>query len=323
MAIVSGTGTRYAYEGLRERLHNNIFNISPQATPFSSAVGTGPKAQQTLEEWQTHSLAAADGTNAQIEGNETSFATPTSTVRVGNQTQILNKSVIISDTVEVVDKAGRKSQLAYEIMLRGKEIRRDWETVLLRSQAGVAGNTSTARTLAALPAWVKTNTSTNTGGADPVYTSGVPAASRTDGTQRAFTETITKVVLQSGFDEGAELSTIMVGAFNKQVFSGFEGEVTRNFDQSNVSPSPTAVIASADVYVGDFDILKVIPNRFQRARDAWFLDFSMLEIRFLRSLRVKKLGKSGDAEKRLMVMEATLVVKQEAGLGLVADLTVS
>ena len=92
---------------------------------------------------------------------------------------------------------------------------------------------------------------------------------------------------------------------------------------SNVSPSPTAIIASADVYVSDFGTLRVIPNRFQRERDAWFLDFSMVQMRFLRQLAVKKLGKSGDAEKRLMVMETTLQVKQEAGIGIAADLNTS
>jgi len=323
MAIVSGTGTRYDFQGLRERLHNMIFNISPEQVPFSSAAGAGPKAKQTLEEWQTDTLAAADGTNAQVEGDEVSFSTPSATVRVGSYTQILTKSLILSDTLEVVDKAGRKSELAYQIMKRGKEIKRDWETVQLRAQAGAAGNTTTARTIAGLNAFVKTNTDTGTSGADPTYTSGVPAAARTDGTQRAFTETITKAVIQSGYTNGAELNTIMVGPFNKGVFSGFSGQVTRNFDQSNVSPKPTAVIASADVYVSDFGTLRVIPNRFQRERDAWFLDFSMVEARWLRPLAVKKLAKTGDAEKRYMVMEGTLVVKQEAGLGLGADLTTS
>ena len=323
MALISGTGTRYDFQGLRESLHNTIFNISPEQVPFQSAAGQGPRAKQTLEEWQTDTLAAADGTNAQLEGDDATFTTPAATVRVGNVTQILNKTLILSDTLEVVDKAGRKSELAYQIMKRGKEIKRDWETVLLRAQGGASGSSSVARTIASLNAWVKTNTDTGTSGADPTYTSGVPGAARTDGTQRAFTETILKAVIQSGFTEGAEMNTIMVGPFNKTVVSGFSGVVTRNFDQSNVSPSPTAIIASADVYVSDFGTLRVIPNRFQRERDAWILDFSMVSILFLRQLAVKRLGKSGDAEKRLMVMESTLQVKQEAGIGLAADMNTS
>ena len=323
MAIVTGTATRYDMSGLRESLHDLIYNISPEDTPFISGAGRGANAKQTLEEWQTDSLAAADGTNAQVEGDEASFSTPASTARVGNYTQILRKTLILSDTLEVVDKAGRRSELAYQLAKRGAEIKRDLETVTLRAQAGVAGNTSTARTMAGINAWVKTNVDFyTTDGGNPTYTSGVPNAVRTDGgTLRAFTETIAKAVIQSGWTNGADFSTLMVGPFNKTLVSTtFSGIATRNYDLSNVNPAPTASIASIDVYVSDFGVLRVVPNRFQRERDAWFLDWEFVELRFLRPLKQEKLAKTGDAEKRMMIQEVTLVVKQEAAIGLAADL---
>jgi hypothetical protein len=310
-------------KGLRESLHDRIYNISPEETPFISGAGRGPNAQQTLEEWQTDSLAAADGTNAQLEGDDASFSTPAASVRVGNYTQIMRKTLILSDTLEVVDKAGRRSELAYQLAKRGAEIKRDLETVCLRAQAGDAGGVGTARTLAALNAWLKTNIDyhTTTGG-NPSYSAGVPSAVRTDGTQRAFTETIAKAVIQSGWTNGANFNTLMVGPVNKQrVSTSFSGIATRNYDLSNVAARPTASIASIDVYVSDFGVLRVVPNRFQRERDAWFLDFEYVELRYLRPLRQVKLAKSGDAEKRMMVQEVTLVVKNEAALGLGADLT--
>lgn len=293
-----------------------------------SSAGRGPKAKQTLEEWQTDSLASADGTNAQLEGDDASFSTPAATVRVGNYSQISRKTLVLSGTLEEVDKAGRKSELAYQLAKRGSELKRDQETIFLRAQGGSAGAVGTARTLASLNAWVKTNTNKGTGGtpagADPTYTSGVPGAARTDNsTTRAFTETIAKDVIQQVWTEGGTPKVIMVGPFNKTVISGFSGVVTRNFDMSNVSPKPTAIIASADVYVSDFGTLRVVPNRFQRERDAWFLDFDQVEVRYLRPHKTEKLAKTGDAEKRMLICEYTLVVKQEAGLGLAADLNVS
>jgi hypothetical protein len=323
MALVTGTATRYDMKGLRESLHDRIYNISPEECPFIMGAGRGPAAKQTLEEWQTDTLAAADGTNAQLEGDDASFATPAATVRVGNYCQIMRKTLILSDTLEVVDKAGRQSELAYQLAKRGAEIKRDLETVCLRAQAGDAGGTGTARTLAGLNAWIKSNVDyhTTTGG-NPTYTSGVPSAVRTDGTLRAFTETIAKSVIQSCWTNGANPNTIMVGPVNKQrVSTDFAGIATRNFDLSNASPSPMAAIASIDVYVSDFGALRVIPNRFQRERDAWFLDFEYVELRYLRPLSQVKLAKTGDAEKRMMVQEVTLCVKQEAALGLAADLT--
>lgn len=321
MGLVSGTATRYDMKGLRESLDDVIFNISPQDTPFYSSIGRGKRAKQTLEEWQTDSLAAADGTNAQLEGDDASFTTPAATVRVGNYCQISRKTIVLSGTLETVDKAGRRSELAYQISKRGAELKRDLETIFLRAQAGDAGGVGTARTLAGLNAWVKTNDDFGTSGGSPTYTSGVPSAVRTDGTQRAFTETIAKTVIQSVWTEGGNPAVMMVGPVNKQKVSSFSGVVTRNFDMSNVSPKPTAIIAAADVYVSDFGTLRVIPNRFQRERDAWFLDWSLLERRDLRPMMTERLAKTGDAEKRMLICEQTLVVKQEAGLGLAADLT--
>lgn len=310
MALVSGTATRYDMKGLRESLHDRIYNISPEECPFIMGAGRGPNAKQTLEEWQTDSLAAADGTNAQLEGDDATFSTPAATTRVGNYCQIMRKTLILSDTLEVIDKAGRQSELAYQLAKRGSELKRDLETVCLRAQGGDAGGTGTARTMAALNAWLKTNTDFyTTDGADPTYTANVPLAARTDGgTLRAFTETIAKSVIQSCWTNGANPNTIMVGPVNKQrVSTDFSGIATRNFDLSNASPSPMASIASIDVYVSDFGALRVIPNRFQRERDAWFLDFEYVELRYLRPLSQVKLAKTGDAEKSSLLYEGTLV----------------
>jgi hypothetical protein len=321
MGLVSGTATRYDMKGLREDLSDVIYNISPEETPFMSSAGRGAKASQTLVEWQTDALASADGSNAQLEGDDASFSTPAATVRVGNYTQISRKTLILSGTLEAVDKAGRRSELAYQLAKRGAELKRDQETIFLRAQAGNAGGVGTARTLAGLNAWVKTNTDIGTSGGDPTYTSGVPAAVRTDGTQRAFTETILKSVISAVWTSGGTPTTLMVGPINKAVVSGFAGIATRNFDLSNVSPKPTAIIASADVYVSDFGTLRVVPNRFQRERDGWVIDFDLVSVRYLRPYRTKDLAATGDAAKTMLVTEYTLEVKQEAGLGLAADLT--
>lgn len=322
MALVSGTGTRYDFNGLRESLHDRIYDISPEDTPFVSGSGMGPAAKQTLEEWQTDSLAAVDTSNAHLEGDDASYSTPAATTRVGNYTQIMRKTLILSDTLETVDKAGRRSELAYQLAKRGSEMKRDLEAISLAAQAGAAGDSSTARTFAGLNAWLKTNVDKASDGVDPTYTSGVPGAARTDGTQRDLTETIAKSVLESGWTNGANFSTLMVGPVNKQrVSEDFAGIVTRNFDVSR--PQPMAAIAAVDVYVHDFGTLRVVPNRFQREKDAWFLDFEYTEFRFLRPLSQMVLAKTGDAEKRMMIQEVTLCVKNEAALGLAADLNVT
>lgn len=322
MALVSGTMTRYDANALREDLSDVIYDISPEETPFISSASR-EDVDQTLFEWQTDSLASADTSNKHLEGDDASFTTPSATTRVGNYTQISRKTLILSGTLEEVDKAGRRSELAYQIAKRGRELRRDMEAIALENLAGDGGGASTARQTATLNAWLQTNTDREGTGADSGHTSGVPTSAATDGSTRAFTETILQSVAESCWTEGGDPSMLMVGPYNKGVVSGFTGVVTRNFDISNAEPEPTAVIAAVDVYVHDFGTLRVIPNRFQRERDAWFLDPEYYGLGILRGMRTEELAKTGDAEKRMLLTEWGLKVKNEAALGLAADLNTS
>ena len=142
MAIVANTFLTYNAKGIREDLANVIYSISPEETPFVSNVGKG-SISNTAFDWQTDALAAA-GANAALEGDDTTFAAVTPTVRLQNYAQISNKNVIISGTEEKVNKAGRKSELAYQIARRGAELKRDIEFIALNGQAAVAGNSTTA-----------------------------------------------------------------------------------------------------------------------------------------------------------------------------------
>ena len=324
MAIVANTFTRYGAKGLREELSDVIYDISPMETPIISAAGR-MSVSQTLHEWQTDALSVTDTANAQLEGDDiATFPAVTPTVRVGNYTQISRKLVIISGTLDEVNKAGRASELAYQVSRRGREIKRDMESIVTENLGGDAGGTATARQTATLGAWLKTNVDKAGDGGNPVYTSGVPSAARTDGSQRAITETIFKNVLETMWTSGADINatTVYCGPFNKQAISAFTGVVTRNYDISN-TPRPTAVISAVDVFVSDFGTVRIQPTRFQRERDVWFIDPEYISLGVLRPFQLIELAKTGDAEKRMMLQEWSLCVKQEAALGLAADLNAS
>ena len=314
MAIVANTFTRYSAVGIREDLSNVIYNISPEETPFISNIGR-ESVKNTYFEWQTDDLAAASASNAALEGDDiSSFQAVTPTARVGNYTQISTKNVVISGTMEALDKAGRRSELTYQLAKMGSELKRDMESALLANQSPVAGNTTTARRTAGLPAWIKTNTDFGTGGVD---TAGV--AARTDGTQRAFTEDMLKDVIAQVWESGGTPKMLMVGAFNKQAASGFDGIATRFRDVP--AGQQAQIVGAADVYVSDFGTVNIVPNRFQRGRDAFVVDPEYASMAVLRPIEQMELAKTGDAEKRLMLVEYGLKVKNEAAHGIVADLT--
>ena len=320
MAIVTNTFTRYSAIGIREDLSNVIYNISPEETPFISNVSR-ENVKNTYFEWQTDALAAASSSNAALEGDDiSSFQAVTPTARVGNYTQISTKNVIISGTLEAVDKAGRRSELTYQLAKMGSELKRDMESALLANQAAVAGNTTTARRTAGLPAWLTSNTSFGTGGADPTVGS-TPTAARTDGTQRAFTEALLKDVIAEVWTSGGTPKMLMVGAFNKQAASAFAGIATKFRDVP--AGQQAQIIGAADVYVSDFGTVNIVPNRFQRARDAFVVDPEYASLAILRPIQQTELAKTGDAEKRLMLVEYGLKVSNQAAHGIVADLTTS
>lgn len=315
MTQVTGTFSKYDLTGIREDLSDVIYNIDPHEVPITSAIGRG-ECSQTNHEWQTDVLAAASSTNAQIEGDEFSYTAPSSTTRVSNHTQILWKTVLVSGTARAVKTAGRKDELGYQLAKMGKELKTDIESSIGANNAKVAGNDSTAREFAGLPAWINTNTSFGGGsGADPT---GDGTDARTDGTQRAFTEALLKNVLQQCYTSGSNISMAVVGPFNKQKFSEFSGGATR-MDKSE----DKKLVAAIDIYISDFGQINVVPDRFTRARDCLLLDPEFLSLDVLRPMQTIEPAKVSDADPRVILTELTLKVNNEAAHGIVADLTTS
>lgn len=320
MAVIGNTYQTYQTKGIREDLSNVISNISPTETPVQSNAGSGAKPKNTFYEWQLDSLAAP-ASNAQVEGDDVAaFDAVNPTSRVGNYTQISRKPFLLSDTQEEVDKAGRKSELAYQISKKGKELKRDIETMVLTNNGASAGSATTARQTATLLSYIRTNTDIGATGANPAAPAPTYAGTRTDGTARAFTETILKNICQLGFTTGMVIdgASLMVGPAQKSVVSSFPGIATKTYQQT--AQKTAAIIGAADVYVGEFGTITVIPNRFQRNRDAFLLDWDMLSFRDLRPYRVIDLAKTGDATKKLMLREWSLQVENEAGLAGAFDL---
>ena len=304
--------------GQREDLVDVIYNISPTETPFMSSIGK-TKATAVYHEWQTDSLAAATTNNAAVEGADASDATLSPTVRLGNYTQILQKTIKVSGTLDAVNKAGRKSEKAYQLAKASQELKRDLETILLSNQGRDAGSSnSSARKMGSLLSWIKTNSSAQTNGADPTT---IGVSTRTDGNTRTFTEALLKEVVAEVFTSGGNPSVLMVGAAGKQKVSSFAGIGATRFNVTGAKPS--TIIGAADIYVSDFGNISVVPNRFMRTRDALVLDPEYAAVAYLRPFQTNELAKAGDADKTQILVECTLEVKNEAAHGIVADLNMA
>jgi hypothetical protein len=319
MAQPANTFDSYDVKGIREDLENVIYDISPEETPFYSSLKK-VKASNTYHEWQTDSLRSS-AANAHIEGDDTAGEARTATTRLGNYTQIFKNAVIIPDTDEGLDKAGRAAEMAYQVLKIAKEQKLDIEKALFDNNKYEVGSASAARELAGCGAYVKTNVANigGSGGANP--TGSVPGnTARTDGTATVFSQADFDTVMQGIWESGGNPDTVYLSAFQMNLALGFTGY---NNQRSHIEATSKTVVKAVDIYVTPWGTVEFTPSRENRGRDVWIMDSDMWACGVLRPTKNTELAKTGDSTKRQVLTELTLISKNEAASGLVADCTTS
>ena len=311
MAKVNNAFDTYTAAADREDLSNIIYNISPMQTPFMSSIGTR-NVKNVVFDWQTESLPTPSGAG-QLEGFELTRAASTVTVRENNVCQISYRDATVTGSQEASDAAGKKSEMAHQLAIMAKALKRDMEEALCQKGAKTTGNATTARVTGGFESWITSNDSRGTGGA-----STGSGAAPTDGTQRALTEDLLKDVLQLMFANGAEPNMAIAGPVNKQKISGFTGRSqARQFVDANT------VEASVAIYSSDFGELKIVPSNRSRERSLLLVDPEFAKVSYLRNFQTVDIATIGDAETKMIVAEYGLEVSNEAAHGIVADLNVS
>lgn len=313
MAQVSGTTDTYDLVGIAEDVEDVISNISPTETPMLTMAGT-KKAENTLHQWQTDSLAAP-AANRQIEGDDASFATATPTTMLSNYTQISRKTLVISRTSERVRKYGRDSEKARLLVKYGKELKRDIEFALIQNQASSAGGSSTARSSAGIESMISGNrilpTTSNTG-TTPGYSAGVWAAP-TDGTATGAGSTLTedylKSALEAAWTDGGDASLILSNTYQKKQIATFSGaaKFAGNYIEGG-RKQQGVLVAGVDMYISDVGEHRIKLNRYMRQRTLLCLDPEYVDVAWIDRMKQVELAKTGDAEKSMLICEFTLVV---------------
>ena len=295
MALLTNAGESYTLSagqgvGLHnlEDVSNFITNISPTEVPFYSKIGR-TKAKAVTHEFLTHSLAAANAANVVVEGNEASFITPTVIVRLQNSTQINQKSVAVSGTQDAVMKAGMGKEIAYRVILHGKEIKRDIEAALLNNTQQITGDTTTARRLKGVAGFVTTNTTTIT---------------------TALTAADINAELQDAWEDGGNPDVMFVNGTTKRLVSALAGSTATSY-QFNHDAEKKRFTTSVDIWDGDFGVQRIIPDRFDTTLTIKCLEMNHWKLAQLRPMAVKTLGDTGDSSKRMLTCEVTLESRAE------------
>ncbi|MDX1430224.1 MAG: DUF5309 family protein, partial [Rhodothermales bacterium] len=311
MAAITGTSSSYSVGsggGNREDLADVIYDLFADETFLTSNLDRAG-ASSTLTEWLGDTLASA-ASNINIEGDDATFSTIANPSRFGNYTQIVRKTFLVSGTQEVVNKAGRRSEISRQAMKQMREAKNDFEWALVRNQAGTAGGTATGRALASVETWIGEATTsggstaanvvratTTASATTPAVTSGVPGTAPTDGsTTGALTAGSLDAALQGAWEDGGNTDVILVSASVKNTINTFSGVAQRNVD---VGRRQQAVITgAADMYVSNYGVHRIVLHRHARTSVALCLDLDLWSIGVLRDWRLEKLAKTGDGEKR-------------------------
>ena len=319
MTVPTNLYQKDSLKGNREDLIDKIFQTSPTETPITSAAGR-VTATSTFHEWQRDSLSAANADNAMIDGDDTALQAQVATERVGNHLQIFSKVIGTSRRANIIKKAGRGAEQA---LLKAKaylELKRDFEKMIVSNNPAVASTTSVAGKSAGLGVQLYLNLSSAAGGSTTSWTTGAPTVAPVTGTPRAMTVAMLNTVQQSIFtNSGVQPDMIVMGPAHKAVFSSFTGIAQNRLDTGK---RQGAVVTGADIFIGDFGTLQVVPHYLMAgAADTYLLNMDYIDIATLDGVKTSPLAKTGDSEKELITMDACLAVRSSAAQGKIAGLS--
>jgi hypothetical protein len=332
MAAPTNSFQTYQAVGDREDLEDVIYSISPVETPFMTMAARS-KATAVLHEWQTDALAAAAG-NKDVEGNDANSgngSTSTPTSRLGMYCQISSKYAVISDTQQAVDKAGRSSEMSYQIAKRLGELKRDMEFACLNHQGSSAGSATVARSTASVESWLTNPTGssmagnstdigiTPTGYTTPGWTSGGSILAPTDATVNGtLVVGNLKAVIAACWTAGGNPGIILAAAGIKQQISGFAGIATI-YREAGTTAKGTAIVGAADLYISDFGEHRVVPDRFCKSNQVLILDMDYWSIGYLRPVRQIEIARTGASMKRFIDVEFCLIAKNPQSSGKISS----
>lgn len=324
----AGTGvtTRYDLSNpIREDLEDIIYDISPMDTVCLSRFFGRTKVSSTLHEWQIDSLRAGATSNAVVEGMNFSATAAANTTRLKNYTQISVKEIVVSGTMQAVNKAGMSSAMGYLLAKYGKELKRDMECAMLSRNEATAGVAASARVSAGIQTYLETSLHIHPSSSVATTTAwlsgGIPTSTAVNGsaTTTAFTSAILETALGVAWANGGETDVILLSAKQKAVANSFTGIATRFREVA--SKQQAQIVGAADVFVSSFGDHKLVLSRYLDPDVVLCLDTAQWAVGYLRPIQTTEISKVGDAERRMILTEWTLVGKQPQSTTKITALT--
>ena len=336
MATFSGAVQSLTRTNIMEDVANMIINVDPDKTPFLSMLRRGSKPKGTYFEWLQDTHYDGRGDNAVVEGNEAEFANKTPVIRLGNYTQISQRSVVVTDTAQAVSNYGYSKELTYQVMKEALALKKDMEIRLLGNYGSSAGSAKTyapdtvsdgtAYQTAGVTAWMTSNVNRASNGANGGWNSNTKlVAAATAGTARDLKEEMFVNMFSQIMTRTEDIpKTVFVPIYQKamisRTFKGV-GTIQPTYPIARGSaPSTLTAISSIDFYQTDFGLVSLMWNRYMPEDVCLILNMKKWEIKFLIPYRVIPIARTGETVKRLLSVQYGLCCKHEKSNGIIADL---
>ena len=282
---------------INEDVMQTIFDLSRIPLPFTSRVGSSSHGNPYFE-WPIDRLQAPATDNAVIDGSEgrSDETNQPTYARVGNHSQISTKTLHVSVRAIESDTVAYRNALAYQLMMRGQELRRDVEAMAMLNNTAVVdtGAGGNAGETAGLESWVAdedelgTTIYDATGGNPSQYrdlsTGGisiggwpnasgniVPAVGYSSvSAVNAITEEAVLDVVEGlynrGFGDSKNYVLMCRPSVKRRITSYMYSSSARIgtlVQQEGDSTEARIANGSVDIYKTDFGVLEIVPNRLQ------------------------------------------------------------
>jgi hypothetical protein len=298
--------------------------------------------------WQQDELRAPK-INAAVESSAAPTNAQSTTGILQNWTQIFHENASVSSTVRASRPIGRSNEMDYQIMKRGKEIKRDIEHAMVGiNQAAVAGDaSSTARQMASLSNLIRSGSgghhfgNTANGAAAAGYNNTI-AIVRTGAASspRALSEPIVLAAHQQCYEDGADPNWLLVNAV--------DAAKVANFAYVDPTASPSAgsrtretgegtLYNKVETYISPYGTLSVVVDRFVSGGQAtieggdavasgdgyaFLVDTERCFTANLQPFQSVPLAKTGHLDKEMVFTELTLGVENNLACAVIGDLTI-
>jgi hypothetical protein len=323
MTVPTNTVQTFARSDIREDLKDLVFNVDPIQTPILNR-SKRAKAEARKHEWDCDVIPAQAPSNLQIEGDDATADSQNDVARLNNVCCISRKTVALSGTLQAVRAAGGTNHFGYQLVRNIKALKRDVEYNLSANRARSTGNSSTATICGGLPAYLTRNIVLGSGGTAPsgVVTIGGQnfgdgSTTVTQGTKTNLAETNVDSLNQLVYTGcGKSIETLLVSATNKQAISKFTGPgSTTRFVRADDGSNNTLSVA-IDYFDHDFGKFEVMPDLFLADSAVCFgIRWEYLAVAFLRQFDTEPLAKTGDSDRKLVIVEYTPEIRNEHALG--------